>query len=74
VVFCVGGGGGRCEVWVFVCVGFVMYGFFDSSVNVLVICVFVFTVFCIVCTRLFCRFVYVYLFLFVPSVRTTATE
>ena len=40
---------------------------FDNSVGVLVICVLVFTVF-------LCCFVYVYLFLFVTSVRTTATE
>jgi len=40
----------------------------------LVICVLVFTVFCIVCTVFLYRFVYVYLFLFVTSVRTTAPE
>ena len=50
-----------------VCVGFVMCGCFDNCVDVLVICVLVFTVF------LYC-FVYVYLFVFVTSVRTTATE
>ena len=64
---------GFCNVWVFVCVGFVTCGCFDSCVSVLVICVLVFTVFCIVCTGLFCFFD-VYLFLFVSSVRTTATE
>jgi hypothetical protein len=50
-------------------------GYFDNWVGVLVICVLVFTVFCIACT-LFCIvhtvflhcFVYVYLFLFVFSV------
>ena len=42
--------------------------------GVLVICVLVFTVFCIVCTVFLYCFVYVYLFLFVTSVRTTATE
>ena len=52
---------GFCNVWVCVCVGFVMCGCFDSCVGVLVICVLVFTVF------LYC-FVYVYLFLFVLSV------
>ena len=50
-----------------VCVGFVMCGCFDNSVGVLVVCVLEFTVF------LYCFF-YVYLFLFVTSVRTTATE
>jgi len=54
-------------VWVCVCMGFVMCGGFDKSVGVLVICVLAFTVF------LYC-FVDVYLFLFVTSVRTTATE
>jgi hypothetical protein len=44
------GGGGGCNVWCF-----------DNCVDVLVICVLVFTVF------LYC-FVYVYLFLFVLSV------
>jgi len=48
-------------------VGFVMCGYFDNFVGILVICVLVFTVF------LYC-FLYVYLFLFVTSVRTTATE
>jgi len=54
---------GFCNVWVCVCVGFVMCGCFDNCADVLVICVLVFTVF---------RFVY--LFLFVTNVRTTATE
>jgi hypothetical protein len=58
---------GFCNVWVCVCVGFVMCGCFDNCVGVLIICVLVFTVF------LYC-FVYVYLFLFVTSARTTATE
>ena len=60
---------GFCNVWVCVCVGFVMCGCFDSCVGVLVIhvCVLVFNVF------LYC-FVYVYIFLFVTSVRTIATE
>jgi len=70
---CVWGG---CNVWVCVCMGFVMCvcgggfvmcGCFDSCVGVFVICVLVFTVF------LYC-FVYVCLFIFVTSVRTTATE
>jgi hypothetical protein len=56
-----------CNVWVCVCVGFVMCGCFDNCVSVLVICVLVFTAFS------HC-FVYVYLFLCVASVRTTATE
>jgi len=45
-----------------------MCGCFDNCVGVLVICVLVFTVFCIVCC------VYVHLFLFVTSVRATDTE
>ena len=56
-----------CNVWVCLCVGFIMCGCFDNCVGVMVICVLVFTVF------LYC-FVYVYLFLFVTSVRTTVTE
>ena len=64
---------GFCNVWVCVCVGFVMCGCFDNCVCVLLICVFVFTVFCIVFT-VFLYFIYVYLFLFVTSVMTTATE
>jgi hypothetical protein len=45
-----------------------MCGYLDNSVGVLVICVLVFTVFCIVCTVfLFCS-VYAYLFLLVLSV------
>ena len=57
-----------------VCVGFVTCGYFDNCVSVLVICVLVFIVFCIVCTVFLYCLVYVYLFLFVTSVRTTATE
>ena len=45
-----------------------MCGCSGNSVGVLVICVLVFTVFCIVCTVLLYRFVYVYLFSFVLSV------
>ena len=48
-----------------VCVG---WGCFDNCVGILVICVLVFTVFCIVCTVFLYCFVYVYLFLFVLSV------
>jgi hypothetical protein len=58
---------GFCNVWVCVCMGFVMCGCFHNCVGVLIICVLVFTVF------LYCFF-YVHLFLFVTSVRTTATE
>jgi hypothetical protein len=58
---------GFCNVWVCVCVGFVMCRCIDNYVGGLVICVLVFTVF------LYC-FIYVYLLLFVTSVRTTATE
>jgi hypothetical protein len=57
-----------------VCMGFVMRECFDNCVGVLVICVLVFTVFCIVCTVFLYSFVYVYLFLFVTSVRSSATE
>jgi hypothetical protein len=49
------------------CVGFVMCGCFDNYVGVLVIHILVYTVF-------WYSFVYVCLFLFVTSVRTTATE
>jgi hypothetical protein len=68
---------GFCNVWVCVCMGFVMCGYFDNCVGVLVIRVLVFTVFCIFCTVLLYCFVYVCLFLFVLSVlvlRTTVTE
>ena len=41
--------------------------------GVLVICVLVFAVFCIVCTVVLYCFLYVYFFLDVASVRTTAT-
>ena len=54
---------GLCNVWVCVSVGFVMCGCFDNCGGVLVICVLVFTVFCIVCTVFFYGFVYVYLLL-----------
>jgi hypothetical protein len=57
---------GFCNVWVCVCVDFVTFGCFDNYVGVLVICVPVFTVFCIVS--------FMYLFFFVTIVRTTATE
>jgi hypothetical protein len=43
-------------------------GVFDNCEGVLVVCVLVFTVFCIVCTVFLYCFVYVYLFLFVLSV------
>ena len=58
---------GFCNVWLCVCMGFVLYGFVDNCVGVLVIRVIVFTV------SLYC-FVYVYLLLFLTSVRTTAIE
>ena len=51
---------GFCNVWVCVCVGFIMCEWFDNCVGVLVICVPVFNVF------LYCF--YIYLFLFVLSV------
>ena len=65
---------GFCNVWVYVCMSFVMIGCFDNCVGVLVICVLVFTVFCIVCTVFLYCFIYICLFLLVTSVRTTATE
>ena len=43
-------------------------GCFDICVGVMVICVLVFTVFCIFCAVLLYCFVYVYLFLFVLTV------
>jgi hypothetical protein len=55
---------GFCNVFVCVCVGFVMYGYFENRVGVLVICVLVFTVFCIVSTVFLYCLVYVHLFLF----------
>jgi hypothetical protein len=45
-----------------------VWGCFDNCVCVLLICVLVFTGFCIVCTVFLYRFVYVYLFFFVLSV------
>ena len=45
-----------------------IWGCLDNCVGVLVICVLVFTVFCIVCTVFLYRFVYVYLFISVLSV------
>ena len=49
-----------------------MWGCFDNCVGVLVICVLVFTVFCVVCTV---SFLNIYSYIFVcSSVRTTATE
>ena len=56
-----------CNVWVCVCVGFEMCGCSDNCVGLLVICVLVFTVI------LYCLS-YVYLFLFVTSVRTAAIK
>jgi hypothetical protein len=58
---------GFCNVWVCVCMGFVMCGCFDNCVGVLVICV-------PACNVLLYCLVYVYLFLFVTIVRTSATE
>ena len=66
--------GRKSNVWVCVCVGFVMCGCFDNCAGVSVICVLVFTVFCNVCTAFLYCFFYVYLLLSVTSVRPTATE
>jgi len=54
---------GFFNVWVCVCVGFVLYGCLDYCVGVLVICVLVFSL------SVYC-FVYECLLLFVTSVRT----
>jgi hypothetical protein len=67
VIWCV-----SCTVVGLTC--FVICGRFKNCMGVLVICVFVFTVFCTVCTVFLYCFVYVYLFLLVTSVRTTATK
>jgi len=45
-----------------------MWKCFDICVDVLVICVLEFTVFCMVCTVFLYCFVYVYLFFYVLSV------
>ena len=59
---------GFCNVWVCVCVAFVLCGLFDNCMVVLVIYVLVFTL-------IFILFrLYIYLLLFVSSVRATATE
>ena len=53
-----------------------MLGCFGNCVGVLVICVFVFTLFCIICT-VFCIFrlcVFILICLVWTRVRTTATE
>jgi len=56
---------GFCNVWVCVCMGFVMRGCFDNCVGVLVICALVFIVFCIVflCFGIV-SFMYIYFDLF----------
>jgi hypothetical protein len=48
------------NMWVSVC-----GGCFDNCVGVMVICVLVFTVFCIICTVFLYSFFYIYLLLFV---------
>ena len=68
---------GVCNVWVCICMGFVMCGCFDNCVGVLVICVLVFTVFLyglyyvFILLRL-CTFILNYFVCI--SVRTTATK
>jgi len=57
---------GFCNMWVCVCVGFVMCECSDNCVGVLVSCVLFFNV--------FCYFLHVHLFLFVTSARTAATN
>jgi hypothetical protein len=59
---------GFCNVWLCVFVDFVMLGYFDNCVSVLVTCVLVFTVLCIVCPVFVDCFFYAYLFLYVLSV------
>jgi len=49
-------------------VGECLWGCFDNCVGVLLICILVFTVFCIVCTVFFYCLVCVYLFLSVLSI------
>ena len=66
-----------CNVWVCVCVGFVMCGCSENYVDVLVIRVLVFTVFCIVCTVFLVLFrlcIFILICFVCTSVRTTATE
>ena len=57
---------GCMYVWVLKCVGVGMCGCFDNCVGVLVICVFVFNVFCTFRTVFFCivSFIYIYSYLF----------
>jgi hypothetical protein len=60
-----------CNVWVWVCVGFVI------CVDILLICVLVFTMFCVVCTVFFVLFllcIFILICCDCSSVRTTATE
>jgi hypothetical protein len=52
---------GFCNVCVCVCVGFVMCGCFDNCVGGLVMCVLLFTLFCIFCTV----FLYCFLWIFI---------
>jgi hypothetical protein len=59
VLYCVGVSRcGFCNVWVCVGVGFVLCGGFHYCMGVLVICILIFSVFCIV------SFMYVYSYLF----------
>ena len=72
VVICVG----FCNVWVCVCVGFVMNGCLDNCVGVLVLCVIVLTVFCIVCTVFLVLFrlcIFILICFVCTSESTTAT-
>jgi membrane protein required for beta-lactamase induction len=64
-------------VWVCAYVDFVMCGCFDTCVDVLVICVLGFTVFCIVCTVFFEMFrlcLFILICFVCTGARTTATE
>ena len=59
---------GFCNVWVCVCMGFVMCGCFDTCVAILELCVFVFTVLRVV-VQCFCIVSFMHnWFLFVLSI------
>ena len=50
-----------CNVLMCVCVGFVVFGCFQNDVGVLVMCVLVFTAFCVVCIVFYVvSFMYIY--------------
>jgi len=65
-----------CNVWVCVCVGFVMCGCSDNCVGILVICVLVFTVFlfCVLFFVLFRLCIFILICFVCISATTTATS